>query len=75
MREGAEWNKREIERRVGMKERKRERRADPPTSRTGPGDAFTYRTCNNLEKVLTMAPGSASAAVNRGKKGEKELGG
>lgn len=30
--------------------------------RTDPGDAFTYLTCNNLEKVLTMARGSPQSS-------------
>lgn len=36
------------------------RRGPTPT-----GDAFTYLTCNNLEKVLTMARGSSERREGR----------
>lgn len=65
MREGAKWNKREIEK--DRYERKKKKGAGPPTSRTGPRDAFTYRTCNNLEKVLTMVARLILAAKKKEK--------
>lgn len=48
-----------------MREREGSGGADPSTSRTDPDDAFTYLTCNNLEKVLTIARGSPRSSERR----------
>lgn len=44
------WNKREIER--GTRERERKGRKELVLRGPDPATPFTYRTCNNLEKVF-----------------------
>jgi len=58
-------------------ERAKEKRvggAGPSTSGTDSGDAFTYLTCNNHEKVSTMARGSPRSWQKAGRCREEDAG-